>query len=62
MMSLSEFCVCLVEGVWADDLVESATPELQAKIRRVIEQGHIDAEDFNGVSLLLPSTGVVMWC
>jgi hypothetical protein len=25
-------------------------PELQAKIRRVIEQGHIDAEDFKGVS------------
>jgi hypothetical protein len=25
-------------------------PDLQAKVRRVIEQGHIDPEDFNGVS------------
>lgn len=27
-------------------------PEIQEKIRRVVEQGHIDDEDFNGVSLL----------
>ena len=26
--------------------------EMQAKIRRVIEQGHIDDEDFKGVSVL----------
>lgn len=25
-------------------------PEVQEKIRRVIKQGHIDPEDFNGVS------------
>ena len=30
--------------------LRSDHPEIQAKIRRVIEQGHIDAEDFNGVS------------
>lgn len=27
----------------------SEHPDLQEKIRRVIEQGFIDAEDFNGV-------------
>jgi hypothetical protein len=27
----------------------SAYPDVQAKIRRVVQQGHIDAEDFNGV-------------
>jgi len=30
--------------------LRSDHPEIQAKIRRVIEQGHIDAEDFKGVS------------
>ena len=25
------------------------TPDLQAKVRRVIEQGFVDPEDFNGV-------------
>jgi hypothetical protein len=30
--------------------MRSEHPEVQAKIRRVIEQGHIDPEDFNGVS------------
>jgi hypothetical protein len=28
----------------------SGHPEVQEKIRRVIKQGHIDADDFNGVS------------
>jgi len=32
-------------------------PELQEKIRRVVEQGHIDAEDFNGVSALVSCPG-----
>lgn len=29
-------------------------PEVQEKIKRVITQGHIDPEDFKGVSTLLP--------
>jgi len=33
--------------------MHSDHPDIQEKIRRVIEQGHIDEEDFNGVSLFL---------
>lgn len=34
-------------------------PELQAKVRRCVEQGHIDPEDFKGVSpLSLPCVSV----
>lgn len=33
------------------DTLDSDHPELQAKIRRCVEQGHIDPEDFRGVSL-----------
>lgn len=28
----------------------SRTPDLQDKVRQAIEQGHVDDEDFNGVS------------
>lgn len=28
-------------------------PEAREKVQRVITQGHIDPEDFNGVSILL---------
>jgi hypothetical protein len=31
--------------------VHYSDPDIQAKIKRVVAQGHIDAEDFNGVSL-----------
>jgi serine/threonine-protein kinase ATR len=33
----------------ADWATRREHPEVQAKIRRVVEQGHIDPEDFNGV-------------
>ena len=29
----------------------SRDPEIQEKVRRVVTQGHIDPEDFNGVSV-----------
>lgn len=40
---ISQSCILLT-------LIVSANPEVQEKIRRVIEQGHIDPVDFNGVS------------
>lgn len=33
------------------NVCDSAHVDIQEKIRRVVEQGHIDAEDFNGVCI-----------
>ena len=38
-----------VHNDWADSLATSDHPDVQEKIKRVIEQGHIDLEDFKGV-------------
>ncbi|KAK1768890.1 zf-PARP-domain-containing protein [Phialemonium atrogriseum] len=34
-----------------DGFDELEDPEIQEKVRRVVTQGHIDPEDFNGVSV-----------
>lgn len=46
----------------ADVAVLRNVPEVREKVQRVIKQGHIDPEDFNGVSVLFWQSAIREEC